>query len=108
MCLYAIEPARESRCSINIPVRRPPDALVYCSKSSGDDAKGRTICVYVSYMCRGETGSEEEGGEGRPSDTEGFAVLLSKTSDQRPRLRVGTKLKMHQWLVYFKPRLKTC
>lgn len=75
---------------MSIPVRRPPDALVYCSKSSGDDANGRTTCVYVSCICRGVIGSED-GDEG-VSDVEGFAVPLRRTSDQRPRLRIGMKL----------------
>jgi len=76
---------------MSIPVRRPPDALVYCSRSSGDDANGRTICVYVSCIRRGVGGSED--GDEVISEVGGFAVPLRSTSDQRPRLRIGMKLK---------------
>lgn len=52
-CLYEIEPASASKCSISFPVRIPPCALVYWSRKDGSDANGRSSWEYDSCIRRG-------------------------------------------------------
>jgi hypothetical protein len=56
-CMYEIEPASESRCSISLPMRSPPVALMYWSSSAGEDANGSVSSEYESCMRRGMEGS---------------------------------------------------
>ncbi len=68
MCLYAMLPASESRCSISFPVRIPPVVFVYASSRSGEEEKGSVSEQYESHMCRGVREScageeEKEGGD---------------------------------------------
>lgn len=97
ICLYAIEPARESRCSINFPIRMPPHAFTYCSRSSGEDENGRTSCEYESYICR--EGSSEgligDAGGGTGDFWVGDAAWLAviKLSDQSRGVRIGISLR---------------
>jgi hypothetical protein len=47
-------PARESRTSNSLPVRIPPDALVYSSSNSAEELNGRRISVYESCVLLGD------------------------------------------------------